>query len=241
MEQEEKEYQSSRILYKTDNSEGWHLAAMDSAPDEAKKYCEEQKKSGAWHDYQCHLAGTSHLPPENPHKIYPEYPLETSAYMMNLVTSLIYNRHDGKWYWPEEIMPMPKIKARLCKNFALDIKPDDDDLNYKEDFESAYADIRILPYENKYRINIPIDSIDVSGFIKGLKKHGYSNLAMEFRECKFLAWKTGENILLIFQNYYGEEVEELIRILVPEQIFYSEFIKLDESLKYISARNLYAS
>ncbi len=235
-------------MYKTDNSEGWYLAAMDSAPDEAKKYCEEQKNKGLWHDYQCFLDGTNDSPPKNPHKIYDAYPHIIWASMLHLCTDLIYNRYNGKWYHSDEKMPIPDIKAGLCRDFALDIKPSDLSeigfgLHDKDDFECPDAAVRILPYEDKYEINIIMDCLDVSGFIKKLKKYGYSNLIVEeYAACKFLAWKSGKNILLILQSYDEYEVEDFLKILVPEQVFYSEFIKLDENKQYISARmkKLYA-
>lgn len=226
-------YPRSRILYKTDNASGWRMATMGVEENVAKKYCEEQKAKGIWTDYKCYLSG--------------RYIFEsssgfancgTSAYDIHLLTNLIYNSYEDKWYYPGEIMPIPNTNAKLCRDFHLDIIPDDLDgwpLWDKEDFETVEASVRFHPCKDKY--NILVEDLNIPRFLRRLKKYGYAELIVEeYTFCKLLAWKTNGNILFILQDYGGDDVEEALNILVPEHEFYAEMIKLDETIKYLSTR-----
>ena len=236
-----KMYPESRILYKTDNSEGWYMAHMGVAPEEAKKYCEEQKAKGIWFDYKCYLSAEWAFP------ISPDFIKGSpSADDMHMTSSLIYNSYEGKWYSPNEIMPAPKINLKLCKEFCIDITPadlskDGMDLEEKDDYNNIEAFVRFLPCQTKFYIQM--DILRVAQFIKKLKKYGYAELTVEeYDYCKLLAWKIDENILFILQNYGGNDIKESLKILVPEAVFYGEFIKLDVTIKYLTARikRLYA-
>lgn len=238
---ENKMFPYCRILYKTDNSAGWYMGTMGVDEDIAKEYCEKQKNKGLWYDYKCYLAG------KRVFQLDPNFSrCKPSAYDMHLLTDLIYNSYEDKWFYPDEIMPLPKTDAKLCKDFYLDIVPldltsDGCPLWDKNDFENVAASIRFLPC--KYKFNIQVDLLDVPDFIKRLKKYGYAEMTVEeYTFCKLLAWKVEGNILFILQYYGEDEVEECLKILVSEQEFYAEFIKLEESIKYLSARlaTLYA-
>lgn len=226
-------YPYSRILYKTDHTSGWRMATMGVKKDVAKKYCEEQKNKGVWTDYKCYLAGYSifHTSPKC-------FDCSVDAYDIHLTTDLIYNSYEDKWYHPNEIMPLPKTNAKLCRDFHLDIIPEDVDgwpLWDKEDFETVNATVRFRPCKDKY--NILVEDLHIPRFLKKLKKYGYAELIVEeYTFCKLLAWKTDKNILLILQDYSGNEIEEALNILVPEHEFYAEFIKFDETIKYLVAR-----
>ena len=230
---ERKMYPRSRILYKTDNTSGWRMATMGVEENVAKKYCEEQKAKGIWTDYKCYLSGRS---------IFESSPgfanCGASAYDIHLLTNLIYNSYEDKWYYPGEIMPLPKTKAKLSRDFHLDIIPgdlDDFPLWDKEDFETVEAAVRFRPCRDKY--NILVEDLHIPRFLKKLKKYGYAELIVEeYTFCKLLAWKTDGNILLILQDYGGDDVKEALNILVPEHEFYAEFIKFDETIKYLVAR-----
>lgn len=230
---ERKMYPRSRILYKTDNTSGWRMATMGVEKDMAEKYCEEQKNKGVWTDYKCYPAGWSIF------KAPAEFAnCSAAAYIIPLTTELIYNSYEVKWYYPSEIMPLPKTNAKLCRDFHLDIIPGDLDgfpLWDKEDFETVTAIVRFRPSKGKY--SILVEDLNVPHFLRRLKKYGYAELIVEeYTFCKLLAWKTNGNILFIVQDYGGDDVEEALNILVPEHEFYAEMIKLDETIKYLSTR-----
>lgn len=230
----EKMYPYSRILYKTNDSVGWHMGIMGVDEKTAETYCEEQKSKGIWTNYKCYLAGRSVLPC-SPH--FQHSPL--SAFDIHLLTALIYNNYDNTWYLPEERMPLPETDAKLCKDFHLEIVPQDvsdgGPLSQKDDFENVYAYVKFLPC--KYEFSIQMDILDVKNFLKRLKKYGYAVLSVEeISFCKLLAWRKDGKILFILQSYDDDEVENLMTVWVPEQQFYAEFIKLDENIKYLAAR-----
>ena len=222
------------ILYKTENLPGWKMGHIGLDKKDVIKYCEEKKSQGIWADYKIYMSGTIcyHYPSEfTPHSL--------SAYYAHLTTALIYNTYDAKWYLPEDLMPLPETDAKLCKDFHLEIVPQDvsdgDSLSQKDDFESVYADIKFLPCE--YEFSIQTDILDVKNFLKRLKKYGYAVLSVEeISFCKLLAWRKDGKILFILQSYDDDELENLMTVWVPEQQFYAEFIKLDENIKYLAAR-----
>lgn len=221
------------ILYKTENLPGWKMGRIGLDKKDVIKYCEEKKSQGIWADYKIYMSGTIcyHYPSEfTPHSL--------SAYDAHLTTDLIYNSYDEKWYRPEDTIPLPKTDAKLCKDFHLKIIPEDLadwPLWDKDDFEGVTAIVKFHPCRYKYKILV--EDLNVARFLRRLKKYGYAELIVEeYTFCKFLAWKTNGNILFILQNYDVDDVEEALNILVPEQEFYAEFIKLDESIKYLSAR-----
>lgn len=231
----EKMYPYSRILYKTHDSAGWYMGTMGVEKDSAKRYCEEQKSKGIWTDYKCYLAGRCVI------ARYPRFqPCSLSAYDTHVLTDLIYNNYEDKWYFPNEIMPLPETDAKLCKDFHLEIVPEDVaengyPLDEKESFENVYAYVKFLPCE--YEFSIQMDLLNVKNFLKRLKKYGYAVLSVEeISFCKLLAWRKDEKILFILQSYDEDVVENLMTVWVPEQQFYAEFIKLDENIKYLAAR-----
>lgn len=223
------------ILYKTENLPGWKVGSIGLKKKDAVQFCEEQKQKGLWADYKIYFSGTSS------NRYSTEFtPHSFSAYDAHLTTDLIYNSCDEKWYRPKDTMPLPEIDAKLCKDFYLEIVPEDvaenrSSLDDKDDFESIYAYVKFLPC--KYEFSIQTDILDVKNFLKRLKKYGYAVLSVEeISFCKLLAWRKDGKILFILQSYDDDELENLMTAWVPEQQFYAEFIKLDQNIKYLAAR-----
>ena len=231
----EDKYPFADILYKTENLPGWKVGSIGLKKKDAVQFCEEQKQKGLWADYKIYFSGTScnrYSTEFTPHSF--------SAYDAHLTTDLIYNSCDGKWYRPEDTMPLPEIDAKLCKDFYLEIVPEDvaengSSLDDKDDFESIYAYVKFLPC--KYEFFVQTDFLNIKNFLKRLKKYNYAELSVEeVSFCKLLAWRKDGKVLFILQSYGSNEVENCLTVWVPEQEFYAEFIKLDETIKYLSAR-----
>ena len=72
-------YPVCTILYKTDNSAGWHYAIMSGDEKECTKECEKLKKQNRWHDYKCYVS---------------------TEYLENWLNSL-------KWQYDEELPYVP--------------------------------------------------------------------------------------------------------------------------------------
>ena len=227
-------YPLCEILYKKDNSAGWYYGCMGGEEKECKKRCEQLKEKFGWYDYKCRIAShwakkpSAEFQPHNPY-----YPAQ-----MHQTSDLIYYPQEKKWYMPDEIMPYPKNSTDIDDNFEITITGEGENIDVsapidEDDFKEK-TEVLILFGSTKYENYVLADYMldDIKPFIKRLKKDHFSNLSvLEYTNTKLLAWKKDNNIRLIIQNYYSDVTTECDK-LIPEDIFYKEFTKLYEKLKY---------
>lgn len=231
------EYPYSRILYKIDDTPGWHKGRIGGTEDECEEICKKLKEEGKILQYKRWGGGTCLL--DIPHHLQ-KY--DEEAYKLHMVTDLIYNTGDKKYYFPDEKMPYPdKCSPRSTSKFHIDAKvsPEkDDDSFIMDDFEDEFDfkdnTTAMLYFEPKVKICIETEPVlaDIPQFLKQLKKEGYANLIIsEYWYSKFLAWKKGNKIRFIIQSYGHDVVEVILNKFVREEVFFSEFKKLTSILK----------
>lgn len=227
-------YPLCEVLYKKDNSEGWYFGYMGGEEEECKKKCEKIKEENSWYDYKCFVKSWWVVKPDTEFQIY-----NPRADRMHETSSFIYSTQEQKYYYPEEFIPYPKELTDIDDNFKITIRGEGEDDNVwnpedEEDFQDK-TEVLILfgstEYENYVLADYMID--DIKPFIGRLKQENYSNLSvLEYTNTKLLAWKKYNNIRLIIQNYNEDDVIVEYDKLIPENIFYREFNKLHEKLKY---------
>lgn len=229
-------YPVCRILYKTDNTQGWYMAEKSGSVEECQKICEEKKKNHTWTDYECTVDVWYSNEIDIPLRKY-----EPEASDLHRRTLLIYNPDDKKYYYPDEAMPYPqKNLLRPSNKFCITAKTEpandkecfiNDLLETEDDFVNTAAR---LYFNNKLGIVVISKYVmeDIPAFLNKLNSSGYSNLIIEeYWYTKFLAWKKNGNIRFIIQNYNDNDVEITFDKQVPEHLFFNEFNKLCQKLK----------
>lgn len=229
------------ILYKTENSDGWYYAIMSGSKETCIKECEKLKKEQNWFDYDCResarYANEINIPFQN---VMPE------ADDIYLLTDLIYNPDDNKFYHSKETIPYPKTKKRTSKlNIFVKGEGEDEILWIPDDLDdfSEGTDVAINfnknAKHNRIYTNAEYFISYIPKFIKRLKETGYSNFDLgEYFNAKFLAWTIQDKVRFVVQDYCRNEVVIIVDKLIDKNLFYKEFKNLDLKLKkYIKKHN----
>ena len=161
-----------------------------------------------------------------------------------------YNKRNKYWCPPEEIMPYPKKKIRKISSFfkiSVDGEGDDvedaDDvpLDMPENEDDFECGINVRVYFNNDRKTGILAFADymydcLPGFLQNLDERGYANWQDDvYGNVYLLAWKKKNNIRFIVQVYdesLGGHLYILFDRLISGYVFYSEFKRLMDMLKY---------
>ncbi|MBO4556892.1 MAG: hypothetical protein J5706_09035 [Elusimicrobiales bacterium] len=232
-------YPVCTILYKTDNSGGWHYAIMSGSEKECTKECEKLKKQNGWHDYKCYVSFEYTVKHNYSFQNY-----KPSAEHIYMCTDLIYNDDDGKWYYHEESMPYPKREKNISEEFHIDVKGEGEvndenywipEPKYKDDFEEGAEVLIDFGLKDAKILTKADDNIEyIKGFISRLQENKYSNMdfGLELSYSIFLAWEKGENVRFMIKDYSGDEPASVFDNLIPKDLFYKEFQNLIKKLEF---------
>ena len=235
-------YPECTILYKTDNSDGWHYAIMSGSKKECTKECNKLKKQNNWCDFKCYVSSSCVFKRDIPFQnVVP------NAYDLHLLTNLIYNPFNDKVYYPDENIPYPDAKKRTVNNFKINVigegEGEGDDYISEPDCVDEFecgTDV-IVTFNGKGRLVTIAEGIisDIPKFVKRLKRTGYSYLCIEeYTFAKILAWETENKVRFIVQYYGDNDVETEVDKLISKDLFYKEFENFYTTLKnYVTKRN----
>lgn len=238
----QKMYPYSEVFYKTDDTPGWNVAIL--LDDEE---CVKQKAEKLWKTYKIFSGGETAWKQEDVLNavLEPE--------MTHLTSNWIYSSELGKWFFPDEEIPVPKSKCETSKtlkiNFDLSEYEDENEVS-----ELAELYLENLDYENRDEVQITFyiafqtdknhfkwsllysDKVckQIQNFIDDLKNKTYAYVIFEeYEYIKLLVWNCGEKVRAKIQDYNShDEVKEPLDFEVSKDVFVSE---LEKFLKNITS------
>ena len=230
-------YSYRNVFYKSDDSEGWHLAILTGNDDEVKKKCLSHKD---WIDYDIRCGGVSSTKIKESLKYYPRPDL------VHQLTYWVYAQGLDKWFIKEnEIIPYPKKRCEKSENidFSYSFENTEYNSNNVEDFDASdevfvSAEIDMSADEQKSKCIAEISALydNFEKFISNLKANKFAVLHIEeFSNIKYLAWEKGDNVRFTVHDYSGESDKKYIPVvfdvLVDKDVFYDKFETFYKNLK----------
>lgn len=240
-------YPHCRVLYKMEDTPGWYVAYIDGDIEAVTKKCEK-----LWKNFKVFQGGLS------VERIKDEIPADVRAEDAHLYSGWTYSSELGKWFLPDELIPMPKSKCIVAQKFSIECDFDadmDDSIEEKKEslFEEScfdfhavdvVADCNFITDSGEYAFTFQYFKSMYKDSIKNLFKaldenRYYCFFVEEYWYTQILIWSDDTICRIIVQDYNSNEsrgVIDKLDFIIDKQTAIATFRKwfddLDNRLNY---------
>ena len=199
------------ILYKTSDDEvGWNIRWLNDTETSCEEVCKKE-----------HYAKT--------YCLYLDKEFLSSD--LHLRTEII--NFDGKFYFPDELIPYPNTEPKNIEKFEVFMEWEDEKDFFEGDYDEVYNGVEQLWTDviTKFSANDNMDEfgivaqIFIEDFPKFMEKLKQNNQAVydcaEYSPFKWLAWVINDKVRLIHQDYRSDKVKTEFDVLINKENFYT--------------------
>lgn len=223
-------YPYAEVFYKTDDTPGWNAAILSGDEE-----CVRQKASKRWKNYKIFSGNLS------ADEITDAYSAELDPQDVHMTSPWIYSKEVDKWFFPEEIIPLPESKCNTSNSFNINYKISDvrnelDDLvefyleSLAEKCDEVFVTFDLTVKIDNKSLDIYLQYSDkveenMRNFLSTVKTDNYAHFIFEeYDYIKILLWNYNGKCRVKFQEYdYHDEVKEPLDFECSTNLFISSF------------------